>query len=137
VIATNNTMELTGLLKAIELACQCDVESVTVWCDSQYAVKGANEWRHGWKAKGWRRGSDKAKEKNQSLANVDLWKAIDEALGSPRAANIIIKWLKGHQGTVGNERADELAEMGRAMVQETRQFQGEDLDAEYRRVMAG
>lgn len=130
---TNNVMELTGLLEAIRWALQRPALAVTIWCDSQYAVKGANEWRHNWKAKGWKRGGRDAKEKNQYLANVELWMAIDEALTSAGSEKITINWVKGHAGHIGNERADELAEMGRASVHEE---DHDYLTAEYRRVMA-
>jgi ribonuclease HI len=109
---------------------------VSVWTDSQYVVNGVNDWRHGWKAKGWQRGSDKAEPKNRILLNADLWQQIDAGLESPRAANIRVYWVKGHAGHIGNERADELAEIGRQSLDD----QGpvlDDLDAEYRAVMAG
>ena len=68
---TNNRMELTGLLVAIQHAADLG-EPCTIWCDSQYAVKGATEWMEGWKRKGWKRGGDNAKPKNSVLLNSDL-----------------------------------------------------------------
>lgn len=106
--ATNNTMELTGALMALRwFADQGAVEPVRLLCDSQYVVKGCNEWRHGWKAKGWRRGVEK------ELANADLWRDLDKALA---LVPINLEWVKGHIGTLGNERADELASIGRETV---------------------
>jgi ribonuclease HI len=134
--STNNQMELTAILNASSWASQYPAIEITIWSDSEYSVSGVNDWRHGWKAKGWRRGGPNAKEKNQSLANVDLWKAIDEALSSPRAGNISVKWVKGHNGTVGNERADELAEIGRRSVHSLHELKVDDLDARYRSIMA-
>lgn len=135
--ATNNTMELTALLRAILWALQYPSVAVTIWTDSEYSVKGVNEWMFGWKRNGWQRGSDKAEPKNRHLANADLWKAIDEALSGPRAANIRVFWVKGHAGHIGNERADELAEMGRQQLSGISGQLNDDLDAEYRAVMAG
>ncbi|MCQ1766152.1 ribonuclease HI [Neorhizobium galegae] len=113
--ATNNTMELTALLNAIEKAALCfgnSETSVTIWCDSQYCVKGANEWRHGWKKNGWsRRGPKATKPEKGVIANLELWKEIDAALNASPA--LTIKWVKGHIGIVGNERADELSLVGR------------------------
>lgn len=103
---TNNVMELTGMLNAIRWAAT-QVEPVRILCDSQYTVKGCTEWRVGWKKKGWKRGPGKA------LANADIWQAIDAALIGAHAERIAIEWVKGHAGTVGNERADELATLGR------------------------
>lgn len=130
---TNNRMELLALLKAIGWARQYPTLPILVWSDSQYAVKGSNDWRHNWKAKGWKRAGDNATPKNQSLANADLWMAIDEALSGPRAANISVHWIKGHAGLIWNERADELAGMGVAQICAD---PVEDLDREYRAIMA-
>jgi ribonuclease HI len=103
--ATNNTMELTGALMALRwFADRAVVEPVRLLCDSQYVVKGCNDWRHGWKRKGWRRGVEK------ELANAYLWRDLDEAL---TLVPITLEWAKGHIGTLGNERADELAALGR------------------------
>lgn len=102
---TNNRMELTGLLKGIEAAKALGAPAI-LWCDSQYAVKGANEWMHNWKKQGWKKpGSDE-------LKNIELWQSIDAALSG--ADQIIIRWCKGHAGIAGNERADELSNLGLA-----------------------
>lgn len=139
---TNNQMELTGLLKAIETAkgyYVLNYPPVTIWCDSQYCVKGVNDWRHGWKKNGWQRGSDKAEPHNRPLANADLWQAIDEALSITAVGGISVKWVKGHHGVAGNERADELAEIGRDEAEKIssnlRSSHDQDLDAQYRQIM--
>lgn len=119
-VSTNNIMEMTGALMALRwiAIARTSVSNLLnkrataarLLCDSQYVVKGCNEWRHGWKAKGWKRGGPKAKDKNSVIANLDLWKELDAAL---TATPITLEWVKGHAGTKGNERADELADMGR------------------------
>ena len=142
---TNNQMELAGLLNAIEkakaLSLKIEGKPITIWCDSQYCVNGVNEWRHKWKRNGWK----KSPTATEHVKNVDLWKAIDEALGESvqRAAHISIRWVKGHHGVAGNERADELAEQGR-MEAETRGRceddlslldAANDLDARFKQIM--
>ncbi|AWC25473.1 Ribonuclease HI [Aminobacter sp. MSH1] len=105
--ATNNTMELTGALVALRWAANNVFTDPLprLFCDSMYVVNGCNDWRHGWKARGWRR-----KGKNPEIANLGLWKELDAVLV---ALGITLEWCKGHWGISGNERADELSLMGR------------------------
>lgn len=98
---TNNRMELTAVIRALEQIKQ--PSQVRVSTDSQYVQKGISEWIHGWKARGWKT-SNKAPVKN-----VDLWKALDEAASRHQIEWV---WVKGHAGHAGNERADMLANKG-------------------------
>lgn len=137
--ATNNRMELTSLLKGIGHA-KALKAPVTVWCDSQYAVKGTNEWRHGWKKNGWQRAGAKAEPKNRILLNSELWQAIDAAMVG--VDHVRVKWCKGHAGIIGNERADALSSLGVAGVRASNdgssfdRISGDYLTNEYRRIMA-
>jgi ribonuclease HI len=136
--STNNIMELTAILSAIGEAWKYVSEwgEVTIWSDSQYCVRGVNEWRQGWKKNGWQRGGDKAEPKNRILMNADLWMAIDKELDQvPQFGKITIKWVKGHIGVAGNERADELAEMGRQEQHRDNRPEVDDLDERYRQIM--
>lgn len=133
---TNNIMELTGMLRAVEWAA-ANGATVTIWCDSQYVVNGCNDWRKKWKANGWRRGGPNAKPENSKVMNLELWKEIDAALESAGAL-VTIAWVKGHNGTAGNERADELSLIGRQQaIEASADSMGEDLDAQFRGIMAG
>ena len=43
------------------------------------------------------------------MKNVELWKALDELVARHQ---IEWRWVKGHSGDPGNERADMLANQG-------------------------
>jgi ribonuclease HI len=103
---TNNRMELTAVIRALEsLKRPCAVRLHT---DSQYVQKGITEWIHSWKLRGWRTADKKA------VKNADLWRQLDELAGRHQIKWI---WVKGHAGDPGNERADELANLGVEQVQ--------------------
>ena len=100
---TNNRMELLAAIRALEaLKRRCKVELYT---DSQYVQKGVMEWMAGWKAKGWRTST------KQPVKNVELWQALDELVNKSGHA-IDWRWVRGHDGNPGNERADALANRG-------------------------
>ena len=100
---TNNRMEMMAAIKALEAIKPGYKGTVTLWTDSTYVLKGITEWIHGWKKRGWKK-SDK-----KPVINKDLWQQLD-ALNAER--DISWKWVKGHSGIEGNERADELARQG-------------------------
>ncbi len=100
---TNNRMELTAVIVALEaLKRPCEV---ILHADSQYVLKGMTEWLAGWKAKGWKTAA------KQPVKNVDLWQRLD-ALVAGAGHRIDWRWVKGHNGDPGNERADALANRG-------------------------
>jgi ribonuclease HI len=102
---TNNRMELTAVIRALE-AVKRSVP-VVIYTDSQYVQKGISEWLANWKRRGWRTADGKP------VKNADLWRELDLL-----AANHQIewRWVKGHSGDAGNERADELANRGVASI---------------------
>lgn len=104
VSTTNNRMELRGIIQALRWL--DPKQAAIVWTDSQYAQRGCTAWRHGWKRQNWTRG-------NTALANADLWRELDGLLDT---RIVDVRWVRGHAGTIGNERADELAEEGRHSV---------------------
>ena len=105
---TNNRMELMAVIQALAaLKRPCDI---TLYLDSQYVLKGITEWLPGWKAKGWRTAS------KQPVKNVELWQQLD-ALVQQGGHRIDWRWVRGHNGDPGNERADALANLGVEMAQ--------------------
>ena len=102
---TNNRMELKAVIEALSsLTRPCEV---VVHTDSQYVQKGISEWIHGWKARGWKTAA------REPVKNVDLWQALDAAQARH---TIEWRWVRGHNGHEGNERADQLANRGVGMA---------------------
>ena len=98
---TNNRMELMAAISALEaLKKPCVVH---LHIDSKYVLDGITKWLPNWKKKGWKTAS-KAPVKNE-----DLWRRLDEAI---KTHDIDWRWVKGHSGNIGNERADALANLG-------------------------
>ncbi|NNE57192.1 MAG: ribonuclease HI [Hellea sp.] len=106
---TNNRMELMAAIQALRAIKPGFKGSITLWTDSTYVLKGITEWIHGWKARGWKK-SDK-----KPVLNKDLWQELDI---ENEKRDIIWKWVKGHTGEEGNERADELARRGIPICEE-------------------
>jgi ribonuclease HI len=100
---TNNRMELTAVIEALNAL--MGPSEVELFTDSEYVRRGISEWIHNWKLRGWKTAS------KQPVKNVDLWRALDDAA---RRHNIDWRWVKGHDGNPGNERADALANLGAA-----------------------
>lgn len=105
--STSSRMELVALIDGLQaLLVPCEV---VFYSDSQYLVKGVNEWLDGWIKRGWRR-SDRAK-----LANQDLWEKI---AASRHIHSVKGVWIAGHIGPyyagrtahhTYNERCDQMA----------------------------
>ena len=100
---TNNRMEIMAVIEALTALKQpC---KVTLYLDSEYVRKGITEWIQGWKTRGWRTAA------KAPVKNVDLWQRLD-ALVMSGGHTIDWRWVKGHAGDPGNERADGLANKG-------------------------
>lgn len=109
---TNNQMELMAViegLRAIKRPC-----AVTLYLDSEYVRKGITEWIAGWKARGWRTAA------KAPVKNVELWQQLDAVVANS-GHQIQWRWVRGHAGDPGNERADALANRGVAQVLQGRQ----------------
>jgi ribonuclease HI len=97
-LTTNNRMELTAVIRALE-ALRRPV-TARIYTDSEYVRRGITEWVTAWKARGWRT-ADRKPVKNQ-----DLWQQLDELNARH---HIEWRWVPGHAGVPGNERVDRLA----------------------------
>lgn len=100
-VTTNNRMELTAVIEGLTaLTRPCEI---VLWTDSTYVRSGITEWIHNWKKRGW------VTSAKQPVKNADLWRALDEAT---QRHDIDWRWVKGHAGDPGNEKADALANRG-------------------------
>jgi ribonuclease HI len=98
---TNNRMELMAAIRGLEaLSRSCNV---VLYTDSEYLRKGITEWITKWKQSGWKTAGRKP------VKNVDLWRELDGLVDNH---DIDWRWVKGHSGDPGNEKADELANRG-------------------------
>ena len=103
---TNNRMELTGVITALEALNEpCVVE---LYSDSKYVIDALEKgWVWGWKRRGW------VKADKKPALNPDLW---DTLLGLTRQHEMHYHWVKGHEANEKNNRCDEQA------VLESRKF---------------
>lgn len=104
---TNNRMEMTAIIRALEWAGQfpCVIHS-----DSQLCVNTLTTWAPTWKKRGWMKADGRA------VLNRDLVMTAHNLYLSSQAR---IRWVRGHNGTPGNERADQLALQGRLSLNPT------------------
>ncbi|MDO5769894.1 MAG: DNA polymerase III subunit epsilon [Psychrobacter sp.] len=98
---TNNRMELMGAIEALKNSPAA--MTIEIWTDSSYVKNGITQWIDNWKKKGWKTANKKP------VANQDLWQQLDELRTS---RSVSWHWVKGHAGHAGNEKADELANLG-------------------------
>jgi ribonuclease HI len=97
-LTTNNRMELTAVIRALE-ALKRPVRAI-LYTDSEYVRRGIREWLPDWKARGWRTAARKP------VKNLDLWQRLDQLAAGHQ---IEWHWVPAHAGVPGNERVDRLA----------------------------
>ena len=100
-VTTNNRMELTAVIEALSALKR--PSTAVIHTDSQYVRHGITEWIHNWKRRGWLTADKKP------VKNVDLWQRLDSLAATHR---VEWRWVRGHAGDPGNERADALANRG-------------------------
>ena len=97
-LTTNNRMELTAVIRALESLRR--PVTARVFTDSQYVRRGITEWIAAWKTRGWLTADRKP------VKNIDLWQRLEELAAGHE---IDWRWVPGHAGVPGNERVDRLA----------------------------
>jgi ribonuclease HI len=121
---TNNRMALRSAIEALLILSRKSKRlRVEFTSDSQYLVKGMNEWVAGWKRRGWKR-------REGTIENLPLWQELEEL---SHAHEVRWNWVRGHDGHPQNEYANHLAT--RAAREQT-QSAG-PVPSEYREWLAG
>jgi ribonuclease HI len=100
---TNNRMELMAAIQALESLKR--PVTVRLHTDSTYLRNGVTTWLPRWKRNGWMTAA------KQPVKNADLWRRLEAAM---ERHDVDWRWVKGHAGNEGNERADALANRGMA-----------------------
>ena len=92
-------MELLACIVGLE---QLQAPSpVALYSDSRYVVDGITKgWARRWQRNDWR------KSDGSTALNIDLWERL---LALCDRHDVQFLWVKGHAGTPGNERCDQLA----------------------------
>jgi len=95
---TNNQMELTAAIKAIEFIDTSD--AISLFTDSNYVKNGITSWIKNWKVNNWKNSS------KQPVKNKKLWERLDE-LNSIKSVKW--EWVKAHDTNIYNNQVDLLA----------------------------
>ena len=104
-LTTNNRMELTAAIKALEFCStqdkkQLELKQIKIFTDSVYLKEGITVWINKWEKNNWKT-TDK-----KNVKNIDLWRQLKELTKSNQ---IEWNWVKGHSENPMNELADKLA----------------------------
>ena len=104
-LTTNNRMELTATIKALEYydaskEKQPSLKYIKIYTDSTYVRDGTTIWINSWEQNNW-----KTSEK-KNVKNVDLWKKLKDLVEKKQ---IEWHWIKGHSNDPMNDLADKLA----------------------------
>ena len=97
-LTTNNQMELTATIKALEYISTRD--KIQIYTDSKYVKQGITEWITKWKINGWKT------SKKEEVKNKDLWLELDN-LTSKNSIEWV--WVKAHSDNDLNNEVDLLA----------------------------
>jgi ribonuclease HI len=98
---TNNRMELTAVIRALEWLAACGPARARVSTDSRYVQQGISKWIFAWEKNGWKTADKKP------VKNKDLWQKLKVLSAKLRPEWV---WVKGHAGNPLNEACDALVQ---------------------------
>ena len=109
---TNNIMEMTAVVMALEECIERKIGSVTIFTDSNYVKNGITSWIKKWKLNGWKTSTGTA------VKNKDLWVKIDQL--SHQISCVEWKWVRAHNGQPQNELVDSMARQEATKIKNAR-----------------
>jgi len=109
---TNNIMEMTAVVMALEECIKRETVSVTIFTDSNYVKNGITSWIKKWKLNGWKTSTGTA------VKNKDLWVKIDQL--SQQISSVEWKWVRAHNGQPQNELVDNMARQEATRIKNAR-----------------
>jgi ribonuclease HI len=109
---TNNIMEMTAVVMALEECIERKIGSVTIFTDSNYVKNGITSWIKKWKLNGWKTSTGTA------VKNKDLWVKIDQL--SQQISCVEWKWVRAHNGQPQNELVDSMARQEATKIKNAR-----------------
>jgi ribonuclease HI len=99
---TNNRMELTGAIEGLRQLAG-NPARIAIYTDSSYVIKGITQWVWSWQRRGWKTAD------GGDVLNRELWEQLSALVNERGRATISWHWVRGHDGTPGNERVDQIA----------------------------
>ena len=106
---TNQQAELIAVINGLNAITDESIP-VEVFSDSEYVVKGANEWLMRWWANGFKT------SKGKPVKNADLWRELSDTIDA--FDQVHFTWVKGHNGNEWNEVADDIAHTSAKLAHE-------------------
>lgn len=101
---TNNRMELTAAIEALNFLFSYGLRTtdyrLIIYTDSQYLINGITKWIFSWEKRNW------ITKNKEPVLNRDLWEKLLEV---SKLKKVEWKYVGGHSGIAGNERADQIA----------------------------
>lgn len=137
---TNNSGEIQASIRAIKLAMEQGIKRLCINTDSHFVINSITMWVKGWKAKGWKLANGEPVKNETDFRELDRLYNDDSIdikwVGDGLSVNFVFNYhicsldsifykqnyVKAHNGTLGNERADQLAKDGAAMYSKKAHF---------------
>lgn len=106
--STNNAAEISAFKRALEICETKGVVNTLILSDSKYTLDGHGQWMHSWERSGWR------KRDGGEIPNGELWQSVHQLDKHLKSNGVVIRTqhVKGHDGNLGNETADQMATSG-------------------------